>query len=278
MKIKYVSDVHLEFSRFPIVDTKKELDPSKDEILLVAGDTVLSVVLKDKRTDASARTLKWRFDEFLEAVSGFKQVYMIAGNHEAYSYGDVATNKTIIKEYIDSKAITNVHFLENERVPLTDKIDLLACTLWTNMNNRDPNTLLAVNGMMNDFRVSNFGGRKFTTEDAADLFDESMKFLSKELLDTSKTFVVMTHHCPSFESIDPHFKGDVMNYGYASNLDDFIMSRPHISHWVHGHTHYDVDYKIGSTNVLGNMRGYPPDVFSGRATNWKKFKAKSFEI
>lgn len=279
MKVKYASDIHLEFSRFPVVETAKELNPSKDEIFLAAGDTVLSVALQTKRTDQSAKAVQWRFDEFLEAVSGFKDTYMVAGNHEAYSYGDVTTNKKLIQDYIDEKGITNVHFLENERVKLTKKTDLLACTLWTDMNKRDPVVLWDVGRMMNDFRVSHYNGNIFSTADAADLFDVSYKFLKEQLLDTSKSYVVMTHHCPSFESIDPLFKGDVMNYGYASDLDDFILQNQHITHWVHGHTHYNVDYKIGETRILGNMRGYPAQVGGDRKTNHTNFKVdKYFEI
>lgn len=280
MKIKYVSDIHLEFSRFPVVETLKELDPKSDEVLLVAGDTVVTTYLKEKRTDQDAKTIQWRFDEFLDAVSGFKAVYMIAGNHEAYLEGDVSSNKEIVQGYIDRKFTnSNVKFLENERVQLTNKTDLLASTLWTDMNKRNPETLWTVSRLMNDFYVSNYKGVPFTTTHAADLFDESKAFLTKELLDTSKNFVVMTHHCPSFNSIAPSFKGDPMNFGYASELDDFIMMNPHITHWIHGHTHHNVNYEIGHTKILGNMRGYPPGPGNYREDNWTGFKAnKSFEI
>lgn len=27
--------------------------------------------------------------------------------------------------------------------------------------------------------------------------------------------------------------------------------------WVHGHTHYNVDYKLGATRIVSNQRGYP---------------------
>ena len=26
--------------------------------------------------------------------------------------------------------------------------------------------------------------------------------------------------------------------------------------WIHGHTHFNVDYKIGQTRVVTNQRGY----------------------
>lgn len=281
MKIRYASDIHLEFSQFPVAEKndKKEIEANNKEILLVAGDTVVQTYLKEKRTDKPANIVQSRFEKFLEAVSGFKKVYMIAGNHEAYQYGDVSTNKQVISEFINKLGYKNIHFLENERVSLTDKTDLLACTLWTDMDKRNPNVLLEVSGMMNDFYICNFKGNKFTTEDAADLHEESKKWLTKELLNTKKDCVVMTHHLPSFLSISPEYKGDVMNFGYASEMEDFIHCNPHITHWIHGHTHFNVDYKINNTRILGNMRGYPSNVSSTRKTNWQTFKLdKWFEI
>ena len=217
-----------------------------------------------KRTDQEGKALQWRFLEFLNAVKDFKQVYMIAGNHEAYGYGDVLSNKEIIQTFIDRNGFTNIKFLERDRVALTEDTDLLATTLWTNMNNENPSSMYMVNDGMNDFRVCQYGGKPFTVLDAVMEFKLSMAWMKEQLLDTSKNFVVMTHHLPSFQGIDPQFKGDPINHGYASDLDDFILQNQHITHWVHGHTHYNVDCKIGETRILGNMRGYPTEGWSRR--------------
>jgi hypothetical protein len=47
-----------------------------------------------------------------------------------------------------------------------------------------------------------------------------------------------------------------MNGAFISNLGDFIMNRPCIKLWTHGHTHDPFDYKIGKTRVVCNPRGY----------------------
>jgi hypothetical protein len=47
-----------------------------------------------------------------------------------------------------------------------------------------------------------------------------------------------------------------MNGGFYSDLDDFIAYRPQIRLWMHGHTHEDFDYTIGTTRVVCNPRGY----------------------
>jgi Icc-related predicted phosphoesterase len=72
-----------------------------------------------------------------------------------------------------------------------------------------------------------------------------------------KKFVVVGHHTPSPFSIHPKYAHDkLMNGGYHSDLIDFILERPQIKLWTHGHTHEHFDYMIGSTRVVCNPRGY----------------------
>ena len=35
--------------------------------------------------------------------------------------------------------------------------------------------------------------------------------------------------------------------------------------WIHGHTHHNVDYKIGATRIYSNQRGYPEERLAGFA-------------
>jgi hypothetical protein len=278
LKLKFLSDIHLEFSTFPVKDDGSELEADKNTILLVAGDTILTCVLDERRTDKNSKVVRSRFNRFLEAVTHFKEVYMIAGNHEAYGGGDVARHKDIVNDYVLRKGYTNIHFLEQDRIPLTKKVDLLAASLWTSMGNNgksDPSILMQVARMMNDFRPGNcyINDSLFSTDDAAAIWTKTNAWLIEQLKDTKKEFVIMTHHLPSFQSIDPQFRGDVMNYGYASDMDELILSNPHIKHWIHGHTHFNVDYKIGETSIHGHMRGYPHGFTFDRASNLKNFKA-----
>jgi hypothetical protein len=64
------------------------------------------------------------------------------------------------------------------------------------------------------------------------------------------------------------YKDDtIMNGGYSSSLDDFILDHPQIKLWTHGHTHHVFDYMIGSCRVLCNPRGY--DGYEDRADQWQ---------
>ena len=87
-------------------------------------------------------------------------------------------------------------------------------------------------------------------------------------------FVVVGHHAPSRSSTHPRYANEeLMNGGYSSSLDEYIMDHPQIKLWTHGHTHEDFDYMVGSTRVVCNPRGY--DGYEERAD---RFKLKCVEV
>jgi len=57
--------------------------------------------------------------------------------------------------------------------------------------------------------------------------------------------------------IESQYENDVMvNGAYSSDLSEFILDRPQIKLWTHGHTHHEFDYMIGGTRIVCNPRGY----------------------
>jgi hypothetical protein len=53
-----------------------------------------------------------------------------------------------------------------------------------------------------------------------------------------------------------------LNPAFALDLDSLI-EQSGVPLWIHGHTHYNVDYVLGSTRVLSNQRGYPDQLCGG---------------
>ena len=51
-------------------------------------------------------------------------------------------------------------------------------------------------------------------------------------------------------------KANLRHPGSYSDLSEFILDRPGIKLWTHGHTHENFDYMIGSTRIVCNPRGY----------------------
>jgi Icc-related predicted phosphoesterase len=271
MKIALVSDVHLEFG-----DLDFENDSGAD-VLILGGDICVAADMtqRDPYNTLGEEYRSNRFHNFFQRCSErFPHVIFIVGNHEHY-HGDFAKTIPHFKDVLGY--LPNLHILEKETFVLDD-VAFIGGTLWTDMNRRDTRTLHAISGMMNDFRcVENsakladqrgWNGR-FSTTDAADDHDAMLAYIRLMIEGRwDQKFVVVGHHAPSRLSTHPRYAHEaIMNGGYSSELDDFILDHPQIKLWTHGHTHEDFDYLIGSTRILCNPRGYIN--YEERADTWQ---------
>jgi UDP-2,3-diacylglucosamine pyrophosphatase LpxH len=255
VKLVLVSDLHIEFC--PI-----SLPGDPEATLLLAGDIIPAIVLKSERTDKESIRLQDRTKKFFDDVSSkYKAVYYIMGNHEHY-HGIFEESFGILTDF--TKDI-NITCLNGTSVPLTDTTRLFGATLWTNMYNMNPMALNAARMGMNDFaghirhqkNVKTGMLAKFTPEESVIEHERILAALATELKQNpNNEFLVMGHHCPSYQSVHPRYQGDWMNYAYCSNLDDWILDHPQIKNWVHGHTHTPFDYNVGDCRVMCNPRGY----------------------
>jgi DNA repair exonuclease SbcCD nuclease subunit len=211
-----------------------------------------------------------RFMTFFEQCSSsFKHVLYIMGNHEHY-HGDFATSANILRTVL--KEFPNIHFMDKESITIDD-VTFIGGTLWTDMNKEDPHTLYSIKGVMNDFRIIQNSARKVTFKDEAGKFHERearfcpedtvedhkamLAFIDETTKDKTDKFVVIGHHSPCKLSTHPRYKEEaMMNGAYSSDLSEFILDRPQIKLWTHGHTHDPYDYMIGSTRIVCNPRGY----------------------
>jgi Icc-related predicted phosphoesterase len=175
------------------------------------------------------------------------------------------------------KNYSNIHFLDNEQVEI-EGVTFVGGTLWTDMNRNDPTTLQLIEGMMNDFRIirnsqRNYG--RFAPLDAVVHHRETLEYIKSVVdSDTTKKYVVVGHHAPCALSISETYKNEYyMNGGYYSDLSEFILDRPQISLWTHGHMHNPSDYMMGGTRIVCNPRGY-----KGHDPHADYFELKFLEI
>jgi predicted phosphodiesterase len=275
MKIKLVSDLHLEFSDIMIPN-----DADYD-LLILSGDIMVAQDLHDHqdenvRTAAmlemlGSRQLKaQRFRDFLKRCSfQFPHVIYVAGNHEFY-HGKFFASLDHLRE--ECAKYPNIYFLEND-VKVINDIVFMGATLWTDCNKHDPFTLHALADMMNDFRIIRHDQSGYRALKPADIADRHRKTLQyfKTVMDgypQEQKFVVVGHHTPSHMSCHAMYAHDyIMNGGYHSDLSDFILDHPQIKLWTHGHTHHPFDYVLGSTRVVCNPRGYESDGYT-EDTGW----------
>ena len=271
MKIALVSDVHLEFG-----DLDFDNDSGAD-VLILGGDICVGADMaqRDPYNTMGEHYRSNQFHAFFErCCERFPHVIFIVGNHEHY-HGDFVKTVPHFKDVLGH--LPNLHILEKETFVLDD-ITFIGGTLWTDMNRRDNRTLHDISRMMNDFRcVDNSAktedGRgwpgRFNTIDAADDHDAMLEFIRATVeFNPAGRYVVVGHHAPSRLSTHPKYQDQfIMNGGYSSQLDDFILDHPQIKLWTHGHTHEDFDYCIGSTRILCNPRGYIN--YEERADTWR---------
>jgi Icc-related predicted phosphoesterase len=115
---------------------------------------------------------------------------------------------------------------------------------------------------------------KWSAEDSVEDHKKMLDYIKIATENKTKQYVVVTHHAPSSISIAECYRFDtLMNGAFASDLSEFIMDRPQIKLWTHGHMHNVSDYMVGDTRVVCNPRGY-----IGHEQRAKEFKLRYLEI
>lgn len=260
MKIKLVSDLHLEFGDIDIYNEQN------CDVLILSGDIMVAQDLHDypadylnkQNTFGARQNAAILYRSFLKRCSDrFPHVIFVAGNHEYY-HGKFPDAVDYLRE--ECAAYPNVYFLEMDSKQIED-ITFVGCTLWTDMNKGDPVTLYSVSDMMNDFRIVRNSQRNYARlrpQDTVNKHHDHVAYIKHVVEnDATKKYVVVGHHSPSKLSTHEKYKGErIMNGCYSSDLSDFILDHPQIKLWTHGHTHYPFDYMLGETRIVCNPRGY----------------------
>jgi len=240
MRLRIFSDLHLEFGDWTP-------PPAQADVIIIAGDL-----------HKGARGIPWLERHF----AGTPVVY-VAGNHEFYGseLPDELSNLQAI-----AAQFAGLHFLENESVRIGDTV-FLGCCLWTDFNLFGDPAIAgrAAAAGMTDYRQIRVtpGYRRLRGHDTALFHARSRRWLEAAIeLHRGTNLVIVTHHAPSPQSLNPSFGNDLLSAAYASRLHDLVAASG-AALWVHGHTHHSVDYRIGSTRVLANQKGYPDQTDTG---------------
>ena len=268
MKFALCSDLHLEFADI-ILKNDEQAD-----VLVLSGDIC---VARELPYSDSPQGQKFR-DFFRRCAFEFPNVIYVMGNHEHY-HGDYQETAKLIKNEVAQ--YPHFYFLDKDTVEING-VTFIGGTLWTDMNKEDPVTLFTIQKMMNDFQIITNSARtiglsnnpaRFLPDDAVEDHKKMVDFIDQvivadKIIGIDGKYVVVGHHAPSKRSTKPRYQDDtIMNGGYSSELTEFILDRPEIKFWTHGHTHDEFDYNIGNTRVVCNPRGY--DGYEDRADSFK---------
>jgi len=239
MRLHILSDLHLEYGLF----RRQEVNA---DVVVLAGDI-----------HSGKNAIGWIRTVFLD-----KPVIYVLGNHEFYGHSIAE----LTKEIRETVAGTNIHVLENETVEIGD-VRFLGATLWTDFQLYGDSVLAEVSAVTNiaDFeriRVTR-ADRPFRPADARRLHAQSLEWLIEQTNNAAgKRVVVVTHHAPSPQSLPLRFRNSPLNPAFASNLEAFVRGSG-VRTWIHGHIHEPANYRIGSTRVIANPRGYVTEPVPG---------------
>jgi predicted phosphodiesterase len=239
MRLHVFSDLHLEFGFVSIPTTDAD-------VVVIAGDLHLG---REGR--------KW-----IRANFPNQPVIYVLGNHEFYRHSLPELKEALVRETEG----TNIRVLENESV-VVDGFKFLGCTLWTDfaLRGNAQEAMQAAEAIMSDYSIiqNSQKNRLLRAKDTAKIHNESRAWLKQEIQhsDRGKTIIV-THHAPSSRSEATYHHDSPLAPAFASDLEPIIEASG-IPLWIHGHTHHNVDYKIGRTQVLTNQRGYPDQLCPG---------------
>lgn len=236
MKIQYCSDLHMEFRENMRFMKSLPLELVGD-VLVIAGDVGY---LADK---ILPRLNFWKW-----ASENYRQVLMIAGNHEFYNNGDIAAQG----ERWQKMFLSNVGYYHNKVVRI-DNIDFILSTLWSRI---PPVDELAIREGMNDYSQIFYNKRRLIPQNITDEFEKNFAFIRQAVNESdAEKIVVITHHLPTFSALEQRHAGDILNAAYATELGNYIADSK-IAAWICGHSHHPTDMMIGNTRLVSNPLGY----------------------
>jgi len=232
MKIRYMSDLHLEFLRSPLPAAYlQEIRPGPDEVCILAGD------IGDPYSPNYLQLMRYM-------SANFKRTYLIAGNHEYYNNGrSIAATTAYLVELF--KQFTNVRFLNNE-VDLYEGFVFVGTTLWSHI--ADPRYTINDVTQIRGLDVAAYNKLNAVCVDF-------LRSLGQERL------VVITHHVPSRRLIKQEYlEGRFAPYNqwFYCDLDEFIRDAGNrIVAWFYGHTHSAGATRLDHVPFFCNPIGYP---------------------
>ncbi len=257
IRLAILSDLHLDVRRR--LAEKNGADPDQAIAAIstatrAAVDGADLVVLAGDVANG-ARGIAWAAATF----AGLPVAY-VSGNHEFYNHH----HAELMAEFRASATAAGIHFLDGDTRTLAirgRRLRLLGCTAWTDYQlygaDVAATTRRRAADLMYDHKRIRFGDGLFRPEDAAGLHETAIGWLDRELgrFHDGPT-VVITHHAPAPLSVAPRFAGDSLSPAFASDLTA-LMTRHAPPLWIHGHTHHNVDYRVGDTRVVSHQWGYP---------------------
>jgi Icc-related predicted phosphoesterase len=237
VKIAYTSDLHLDLHGDYGKWFLEHLEVPECDLLVIAGD------LADISQQLSLR------EAFQTFCNKARNVLYVTGNHESYGSSlNISEAKIRIAAgpFPQIKVVSKVETFEIEGVLF------LAGTLWF----PDYPDQYLYKKFLNDFAmITNLEPEIYNRNKEFDIALHGIK---------DEPCVVVSHHIPSYRSVNWKFAKSCINRFFVGGEFDDVIADSKIKCWIHGHSHDRVGYTIGNTKIVSNPLGYPNEVID----NW----------
>jgi predicted phosphohydrolase len=236
MRIRYLSDLHVEFLSAEQVDSLLlQIPPGPDEVCVLAGDI--------------GNPFTANYNKVMQFIQrNFKKAFVLAGNHEYYHpYYTIEVINNYLENYF--QPFENISFLNN-KIEEYEGCWFVGTTLWSKVT--DPRLEIADVSKIQDLDYLAYNRMHMLCVD----------FLEGTLADPIiQKCVVISHHVPSPNLIDVKYKTSQMrpwNQWFASDLEELIEKHQHkIQAWIYGHTHTAAAASLCGVSFYCNPIGYP---------------------
>jgi len=232
MKLRYFSDLHLEFIKpNKIEQFIRQIPSGIDEICILAGDI--------------GNPYQTNYDIFMKFISkNFKKTFVISGNHEYYNKTKtIQETNEFMEEYFQQ--FDNIRFLNNN-YEIYENYCFIGTTLWSHITN----PIYEINDTCS---IPHFNYIQYNK-----LNRVCVEFL-EDAIQKNDNCIIITHHVPSESLIDTKYKTKQMlpyNPWFYCNMDELIEKKD-IKCWIYGHTHTPSNVIINEIPFLCNPIGYP---------------------
>ncbi len=244
MKVRLLSDIHLEFESNYIIKHNGE------DILILAGDI-----------HYEKEIVKNFIISYLNTVPENNLPYnclLVLGNHDYYH-----NNIYDIEQYYKNLNIPKFKALINDTIEINynnKKYVFIGSTLWSDFSKLSNIEKNYIESKINDYKCINNINIEYLQSEFLknkEYIENMVKKYQYTSFGGDNVISLITHHLPSYKSIDPkYYSYKILNHAFYSNLD--YLSE-YIHYFFHGHTHSSCDYKINKINnsrVICNPKGY----------------------
>lgn len=293
MKVRILSDLHLEFEKLIIRNEGEDL-------LILCGDILPLNVRWGKRSRNRylMRNFLTRYlrtcPNYIDQVDKQEKVntkhslpirlILVLGNHDYYA-SRISSVVSFYKKLNDE--VPGFKCLMNDTVTIPDPINpdkeyfFVGSTLWGDLSQLKGKDLELIGHNINDFHcIYDEHDKLITPNYIKRVHTQNKLFIKNSLLkskidndfhshlqnDQNKEIIrcVITHHLVSYRSVNPKFADQhLLNHAYVGNLEHLCSLT---DYFFHGHTHSSNDYILT----------YDPD--NDETENWGSYEKGSARV